>query len=334
MVATWKYKEVDEIADKISKSKVVGLVSVANIPSKQFQMMRKSLINDAEIKVTRNRLIRHAFEKKGMTEFSDYVQGQTGLIFTDINPFKLKKILDKSKINAPPRAGSIAPCDIIVPKGPTSFAPGPILGDLQKVRVKAKIEGGKIVVASDSLVAKEGDVISQDLATVLSRLGIEPMEIGLNIQAVYEDKIIYSPETLTIDEKEILSKIQSAYSGALNLAVNTRIFNSVSIIPLLQNAFTKAKNLALNAEIINKVTIPVLIGKANAQVIALASVISKNPDALDEELKAKIEGAAAAKKAEEKPGKKKAAEEKKKEPEEDESKKEEDAAEGLASLFG
>lgn len=337
MVATWKYKEVDEIADKISNTKVVGLVNVSNIPSKQFQIMRKTLINDAEIKVSRNRLIKHAFEKKGMSEFSGHVSGQTGLVFTNLSPFKLKKILDKSKTNAAPRAGAVAPCDIVVPEGPTPFAPGPILGDLQKVRIKAKIDAGKIVVASDSLVAKEGDIISQDLATVLSRLGIEPMEIGLNIQAVYEDNVIYSPEMLTIDEQETLSKIQGAYSGALNLAVNAGIFNSVSIKPMLQSAFAKAKNLALNAEIMNKVTIPDLIGKANSQMLAIASIISKNPDAVDDDLKAKITGAAAAASAPsaaEKTKEEKPAEEKKKKEEKDDEAAEEDAAAGLGALFG
>jgi len=334
MVATWKYKEVDEIADEISNTKVIGLVDVANIPSRQFQMMRKTLANDAKIKVTRNRLIKHAFEKKGMSEFSGSIRGQTGLIFTDLNPFKLKKILDKSKTNASPRAGSIAPCDIVVPKGPTPFAPGPILGDLQKAGIKAKIEGGKIVVASDSPVAKEGDVISQALATVLSRLGIEPMEIGLNIQAVYEDNLIYSPEMLSIDDNETIAKLQGAYSGALNLAVNACIFNSVSIIPILRGAFTKARNLAMNAEIINKVTIPILIGKANAQMLALAFAVSKSPDAIDDDLKAKIEGASAKTQThEEKPAEKKD-EEENKEKEKDEKESEEDASAGLSSLFG
>ena len=288
MVATWKYKEVDEIAEKISKSKVVGLVDVTNIPSRQFQLIRKTLGKDAEIKVTRNRLIKHTFEKKGIPELSNYVTGQTGLVFTNLNPFKLKKILDKSKTHAAPRSGSISPCDIVVPKGPTPFAPGPILGDLQKVSIKAKIEGGKIVVSVDSPVAKQGDVITQELATVLSRLSIEPVEIGLNIQAVYEDKIIYSPETLSVNSVETLIKIHVAYSGAVNLSVNACILNSVSITPILQNAFTKARNLAVNAEIVNKVTLPIFLGKANAQMIAVASAVAKNPDAVDAELKAKL----------------------------------------------
>ncbi len=334
MVATWKYKEVDEIADKISNTKVVGLVDVKNIPSRQFQLMRKTLQNNAEVKVTRNRLIKLAFEKKGMNEFSNHVTGQTGLVFTNLNPFKLKKLLDKSKTNASPRAGAIAPFDIVVPKGPTSFAPGPILGDLQKAGIKAKIEGGKIVVASDSRVATEGDVISQGLATVLSRLGIKPIEVGLKIQAAYEDNIIYSPETLTIDEQATLASFRGAYSGAMNLAINARIFNKTSITPLLRRAFTKAKNLALNAEIINKITIPVFIGRANAQMLAVAAIISKNPDAIDEDLKGKLAGAASVAKAFVAASTVKTREEKPAPEEKDDEASEEDAMAGLESLFG
>jgi len=35
------------------------------------------------------------------------------------------------------------------------------------------------------LVAKEGDIITGALAGILTRLGIEPMEVGLNIKAIF-----------------------------------------------------------------------------------------------------------------------------------------------------
>jgi large subunit ribosomal protein L10 len=44
------------------------------------------------------------------------MEGQPALIFTDMNPFKLYKILEDSKTQAPAKAGNIAPSDIVVPK--------------------------------------------------------------------------------------------------------------------------------------------------------------------------------------------------------------------------
>ena len=45
---------------------------------------------------------------------------------------------------APAKEGQLAPFDIVVPKGPTPFGPGPIIGELQKIGLPAAIEAGKI----------------------------------------------------------------------------------------------------------------------------------------------------------------------------------------------
>jgi len=45
----------------------------------------------------------------------------------------------------------------MIPAGDTPFKPGPIIGDLQKVGIKAKIQGGKIVITDDSLVVKKAE---------------------------------------------------------------------------------------------------------------------------------------------------------------------------------
>lgn len=285
MVAKWKLREIEELSDRISRSKVIGLVEINNIPSKQFQMMRRSLSGKAELRVCRNRLIKKSFEKANMKDLAGHVQGMTGLIFTDLNPFKLNKILISNRISAPAKAGSIAPKEIVIPAGDTSLPAGPIIGDMQKAGVKAQIQGGKIVVMEDSLVVRKGERISPDLANVLTRIGIEPTEIGLDLSAAYEDGIIYTSDILDIDEAKTISNIQAAYVNALNLALNSRICNPVTIGYLLSEASAHARNLSINADIPTSETIKFLLSKANREMLSLASRI---PDALDEGLKAVI----------------------------------------------
>ena len=336
MVATWKPKAVNELTDKISKTKVVGLINIQGIPSRQFQQMRKSLIGSAEIRVTKASLMKRAFNKAKMDGFDEHVHGSMGLIFTDMDAFKLNKILVSKRTSAPAKEGSIAPKDIMIPAGDTPFAPGPIIGDLQKAGIKAQIKGPKIVITADSLVAKEGDVISGDIANVLTRLGIEPMEIGLDMSAAYEDGLIYSGDILKINEVQTLENIQSAYAGALNLALNSGVCNSTTIGMLMQNAFLNAMNLALNAEIINKETIGIMLSKANLQMFSLASKI---PEGLNDELKSSVESAAVAKAGSggadkdggESDGKEDKPDGKGKD---SEGSGEEGAASGMASLFG
>jgi len=282
MVATWKIKEVENLAERISKSKVVGLVNISGIPSRQFQQMRKGLRGKAEIKVTKNSVMKRAFEKTKLKDLGEYIQGSMGIVFTDLDPFKLNKLMKSTKTTAPAKPGSIANKDIVVPAGDTPFKPGPIIGELQRVGIKAKIEGRKIVVTEDSLVVREGEVISADLANVLTRLGIEPMEMGLEINAAYENGIIYTGDILNVDEEKTIANLKNAYQQALNLALNAKIYNSVTINLFLRKAFSDAISLAINAEIINKETIGFMLSKANMQMLSLASRI---PGGLDDELR-------------------------------------------------
>lgn len=319
MVATWKIKEVDNLAGKISKSRVVGLVNINGIPSRQFQQIRKGLKETAELKVTRNSILKRTFEKAEVN-LGEYVQGQTGIIFTNLDPFKLNKLMVATKTTVPAKPGSIANKDIVIPAGDTPFKPGPIIGELQKAGIKAKIEGGRIVVTEDSLVVREGEVISADLANVLGRLGIEPMEICPEISAVYEDGIIYTGDVLRIDEEKTITDLQNAYQQSLNLALNAEVYNSITVNLFLRKAFSDAISLAVNTEVINKESIGFLLSKANMQMQSLASRI---PEGLGDEMKASVSAAP----EEKKEGVKK------EEPKKEEKATEEEAASGLASLF-
>jgi large subunit ribosomal protein L10 len=308
MVATWKVKAAEKLADRMSKSKVVGLVSVSKIPSSQLQQMRKGLEGKAEIKVAKCSIIKRACDKAKMDGLSDHVKGQVGLVFSDTDAFKLSKLMKTTKTTAPAKPGSIAEKDIIIPAGDTPFKPGPIIGDLQKVGIKAKIQGGKIVVTDDSPVVKKGGVISADLANVLARLGIQPVELGLSISAAYDKGMVYTGEILDIDTESTIAKILQAHAQSINLAYKAELYNKETIKLFLNKAFTEGMSLAINTNVVNKDTIEALLAKANMQMQSVA-------------VQASGEAQAAAP----------AAEEKKKE---EGDKTEEDAASGLASLFG
>ena len=332
-VAEWKKEEVNDIKELIKTHNVVGMANLADIPAPQLQKMRQNLKDTTVIKMSRKTLMSLALsesEKSNIDALSEHMEGQPALIFTDMNPFKLFKILEASKTAAPAKAGSIAPSDIVVPKGDTAFNPGPILGELQKVGIPAKIEKGKIVITKDKVIVAEGEAVPRDVAGILTRLDIQPMEVGIDLVAAYEDETIYTSDLLTIDEEKTLSDIQRAFSQALNLSVNASVYTKEAMPIIIQNASAKAMNLALNAEILTSKTTDLLLSKAYSQMLALASDLSDiNDEALDDELldKLKSRPKAVEVKEEEK-------EEDKEDEEEEEEEKEEDAAAGLGALFG
>jgi large subunit ribosomal protein L10 len=333
-VAQWKKEEVKDLKELINSYSVIGIVDLLNIPAKQMQQMRKSLQGKAIIRMAKKNLIDLAFNdtenKENITDLSPFMEGQPAIVFTELNPFKLYKILEDSKTPAPAKAGSIANVDIVVPAGDTGFEPGPFLGELQQVGIPAKIDKGKITIQKDHVVVKEGEEVSRQVATTLTRLDINPMEVGINLRAAYEDETVYTSDLLYIDEEQTLINIQSAFNGAFNLSVNASIPTKETVSAILANAFTKARNLAVNAAIVNSETIDLLLAKAEGEMLAVASKLTDVDDALDDELLTKLSNVAVATA----PVETVTEDVEEEEEEEEEDASEEDAAVGLVGLFG
>lgn len=329
-VADWKKEKVADLENLINDNEIIGIVNLADIPAPQLQTMRKSLAGKAVIRMSRKNFIKIALDnvdKENIEGLEDYLEGQPAMVFTEMNPFKLFKILEDSKTEAPAKAGAIAPADIIVPAGDTSFPPGPILGELQQAGINAKIDKGSIVVQEDAVVVKEGEAVPKDVADVLTKLEIHPMEVGIDLLAVYEDNTIYTADVLELDEEETKTNIATAYQNAINLSVFAGIVNSQSAPILIQQAARDAMNLAINANILTSETTDTILSKAYAHAMAIASKLSD--DALDEDLKGKLSSQPVAAAPAEDSTEEVVEEEEVAEEEEEE----EDAAAGLAMFF-
>lgn len=336
-VAEWKKEEVKELKGLIDSHEVIGIVNLLNIPARQLQKMRQSLKGKAIIRMSKKNLIDLAFKdcndkKENIIGLSNHMDGQPAIVFTDMNPFKLFKILEDSKTSAPAKEGNIPDSDIVVPEGDTGFEPGPLLGELQQVGIPAKIDKGKIVVSKDHVVVEAGEVVSKQVASMLTRLDIQPMEVGIDLQAAYEEESVYTSDLLTIDEEKTLADVQSAFSQAFNLSVNAGIPTKETIVAIIQNANSKSVNLAMNASVLTSETTEPLIALANAKMLSLASAIADEEGALDEELIEKLSNVSVAAAVVEETNQ--ADDEDEDEEEEKEEEAEEEAAAGLGALFG
>jgi len=293
-IPKWKKDEIEDIKRLITTHSSVGIVGVTGIPSNQLQLMRKSLRGIADLKMCRNSLIDRALAESSdeVKQINKYVEDQTALLFTNENPFKLFKILDKGKTSAPMKAGGVAPKDIVVEKGPTSFPPGPIVGELTGSGIPAGIEGGKVVIRQTKTVAKKGDVVDAKLASILSRLEIHPMELGLDLRAVYENGMIYESKILSVDETTYTNNLTLAVQYAFNLSVNSAYPAKATISTLLTKAASQSRNLAINAEIMMPEIIDVLLGKANAQMMSIARLaMAKDANSVSSKIKEKVAAA-------------------------------------------
>ena len=273
-VAEYKKEIVSNLAKLMTDYPIVAVVNMENLPAPQLQTMRAQLRKDFFITMTKRRLIRLAIEqvkqsKKGIEQLEAHLGGMPALIFTKENPFKLSRTLQRNKSPAPAKAGQTAPRDIVVNKGATPFAPGPIIGELAAVGIKSGVEGGKVAVKEDTVVAKAGEKISPKVAEILTRLGVQPMEVGLDLVAVYENGLIYGRDVLSVDEKEYLSRLSNAARWAFNLAVETAYPTKLTIPVLLGKAHNDAKGLGISQNILEKGIIESLLGKAQMQMNSL-----------------------------------------------------------------
>ncbi len=252
-VSEKKKQEVEQLTQLLKTEKIIGIIDLTNLPSAQFQKIKHKLKKDLRVRVSKKSLIKLAIEKakdsrKNLEKLEEYLQNcMPALLFTNEDAFKVAKLLSKNKSSSPAKPGQIAPKDIVVEEGPTPFSPGPIIGELGAAGIKAAIEDGKVVIKQAATIVKKGEEITQSQADMLAKFGIEPMEIGLNIVAVYQDGDIFDAEVLSIDESEYIEMIKTAAAEALNLAVYSAYPTKETVELLLQKA--ERESLALDSKI-------------------------------------------------------------------------------------
>ena len=265
--------------------------------------------------MVRNTIARRALEASPVQikPLADFIEDQTALIFSDLNPFKLNSMLEKGKQPMPIKAGTRAPKDIVIEAGETSFSPGPMVGKLQAAGIPAAIKGGKVVINQKITLAKEGEVVPAKTAEILKTMEIFPRNVGLELRGAYEGGLIFSSKDLAIDVEGQVARISEASAKAFSFAVEIGYPTPATIGPMLQKAQTKARALVLDAGMIIPSMMEFILAKAAANASAIAGLASGQ----------KAQAAPAATAAP-------AAEEKQEEKKEEEG----DTAAGLGALFG
>jgi len=108
MLREEKSKVVDELKEKLEKSKSFFLTDFSRLNVEEINQLRKELKNKGiEFKVVKNTLLRLAVKDLGLDQISDYLEGPTGVAFgygDPIMPAKLlhdfKRRTEKPKIKA------------------------------------------------------------------------------------------------------------------------------------------------------------------------------------------------------------------------------------------
>lgn len=235
-VSEAKKIRVKQLAEQL-KRKTVMIISIKGLPSAQFQDIKKKLRSKAKIQVVKKSLIDFALGHSGVKELKTlvpHIDDSTAMLFSDKDAFEISGILADEKSPAKAKAGQIAPCDIEVKAGPTDLLPGPDISVLSSVGLIPKVEKGKIAIQKDKIIAKEGDIITENIASIMTKLDIIPFEVGVEPVAAYMEGKIYVD--IKIDKDAMISSIENDFSQALAFAVEIAYPNSETIDFLIGKA--------------------------------------------------------------------------------------------------
>ena len=271
------YQELQELPGTCD---VIALSKMSKVRATQLMTIRKKFRNEIKIRVIKNRIAQRAFEKlsnrPGLDYLSKELEGQCALLFTNISPFKLNLIFDKNKVFLPAKGGDIATKDIIIPAGNTGISPGPVLSEFKEANVSTKIDQGTIWVGKDTVVVRSGSIISQKLASLMSKLNIKPIEAGISISLAIAEGLVLKENDLRINLAEYMEELTRSFHEAVSLAIETSYPTIETITHLLVRAYQNATALATDSGYVSPDSVQFVLIRANANGQIIANQVKKS----------------------------------------------------------
>jgi large subunit ribosomal protein L10 len=270
------YQELQELPKSYN---VIALSKMTKVRASQLMLLRKKFRNDIKIRIIKNKVAQRAFEKvkdvAGLESLSKQLEGQCALMFTNISPFRLNLIFGQNKVFLAAKGGDIATKEIVIPAGNTGIAPGPVLSEFKVANVQTKIDQGTIWVNRDTVVAKPGDVISQQLASLMSKLNIKPIEAGIAVNFAIAEGLLFKEADLRIDLAAYKNELVRSFQQALALATEAGYMTPETVRPMLAKAQQHARSLAAEAGYVAPDTADFVLPRANAKAQAVANEAKK-----------------------------------------------------------
>lgn len=218
------------------------IASIKNLPSSQFQDIRKKLRGKAEIRVVKKNLVDFALEhtkNENLKELMNYVKGDCTILFSDEDAFELSAFLSENKSPTKARVGQVSSEEIRVEAGGTDLLPGPAITELSSAGLKVKVEGGKIAIQEGKVFIKIGETITEQKAGILSKLNITPFKIGLEPVAAYLNGKVYGD--IKIDKNKSLDELKNNFARAIALAVSIAYVHADTLQFILGRAASHEK---------------------------------------------------------------------------------------------
>lgn len=215
----WKSNYFLKITSLFDEYPKAFIVNADNVGSKQMQQIRQALRGKAVILMGKNTMMRkairgHLENNPGLERLIPVIKNNVGFVFTKEDLTEVRTLLLENKVQAPARAGAVAPMDVKVPAQQTTLGPEKT-SFFQALSIPTKITKGTIEILNEVSLIKEGERVGQSESTLLNMLNISPFTYGLVIENVYDSGTVFAPNVLDITNADIISRF---VSGVRNIA--------------------------------------------------------------------------------------------------------------------
>jgi large subunit ribosomal protein LP0 len=246
-----KNQFIDSFIGYLETYKKVIIVHCDNVGSAQFNVIRRELRGTAVIQMGKNTLLKKALRKyledkekkynnqanaKKVYPLHDILKGNVGLIFTNEDLNEVRKVIDKNKVGAPARQGSVSPVEVTVPAGNTGLEPTKT-AFFQALNITTKITRGTVDIVSPHLLLKVGDKVGSSEATLLQMLNIKPFAYGLKIVNIFDDGSFYDPSVLDLTDDILEAKFRNGINSLAAFSLAVGIPTQASVPHIVANAF-------------------------------------------------------------------------------------------------
>jgi large subunit ribosomal protein L10 len=322
---------VEEIKGLLKQYRTVAVIGAGGTPTKESRRIYDRLRSlGCIVRHYKNSLVLRALKElnaRNLDSLAAYLTGPNVYLFTNLNPFELAKVIEETVEYRYAKPGDTAVFDVELGPGPTDIKPGPSMSLFGKLKIPIQVREGQIWIAKDAKVLKAGDKISEELASLLIKLGVAVIPVRAKLKVIYEEGIIYTPESLKIDYEAVRKSFVEAVTYSKVLAVELALPIPEVVPELLVRAFRASAELAFRTGYLTPETAPVVISKAIGAALALATALTGKVDLGIAVATPATPTAATAQTP---------APEKKEERREEEKKEvtEEEIAEGISALFG
>lgn len=229
--------------DLLSSYTKFFLVEVDNVGSNQIQKTRIALRGKAEILMGKNtmmrKILREVIEENPdspLAPIEAMIQGNVGFVFTNGDLGEVRTALEENVRPAPARVNAVAPCDVIVPKGPTGCDPGQT-SFFQTLQIATKITRGQIEMTNDTHLIHKGDKVTASQVALLQKLDISPFTYGFVLKSVYDDGSIFDAKVLDITDDVLTAKFSAALAMIASLSLAIGYPTQASVPHSICNAF-------------------------------------------------------------------------------------------------